>query len=130
MFFDVTSRNTYKNVPNWYRDVDRVCSRIPKVLVGNKVDVKDRVVKGKNITYHRKKNMAYFDLSAKSNYNIDKPFLYILRALTGDNHLQLVEEPAHAPAEIVLTKESIQAIEAATMEGMNNPLPEEEDEEL
>jgi GTP-binding nuclear protein Ran len=40
IMFDVTSRITYKNVPNWHRDVVRVCENIPIVLCGNKVDVK------------------------------------------------------------------------------------------
>ena len=55
--FDVTSRITYKNVPNWHRDLVRVCENIPIVLVGNKVDVKERKVKAKQITFHRKKNL-------------------------------------------------------------------------
>ena len=40
IMFDVTSRITYKNVPNWHRDLERVCEKIPIVLCGNKVDVK------------------------------------------------------------------------------------------
>lgn len=57
IMFDVTSRITYKNVPNWHRDLVRVCEAIPIVLVGNKVDVKERKVKAKQITFHRKKNL-------------------------------------------------------------------------
>ena len=38
VMFDVTSRVTYKNVPNWHRDLVRVCENIPIVLTGNKVD--------------------------------------------------------------------------------------------
>lgn len=57
VMFDVTARVTYKNVPNWHRDLVRVCENIPMVLVGNKVDVKDRKVKAKSITFHRKKNL-------------------------------------------------------------------------
>ena len=53
--FDVTSRVTYKNVPNWHRDLTRVCENIPIVLTGNKVDIKDRKVKAKSIVFHRKK---------------------------------------------------------------------------
>merc|ERR1712080_665140 len=36
IMFDVNSRITYKNVPNWHRDLVRVCENIPIVLTGNK----------------------------------------------------------------------------------------------
>lgn len=106
--FDVTSRITYKNVPNWHRDLVRVCENIPIVLCGNKVDIKasilfcfvllffiillcviliprmqERKVKAKTITFHRKKNLQYYDISAKSNYNFEKPFLWLARKLIG-----------------------------------------------
>ena len=57
IMFDVTARVTYKNVPNWHRDLVRVCENIPIVLCGNKVDIKDRKVKAKAIVFHRKKNL-------------------------------------------------------------------------
>ncbi|ODN02376.1 GTP-binding nuclear protein Ran [Orchesella cincta] len=57
IMFDVTSRVTYKNVPNWHRDLVRVCENVPIVLCGNKVDIKDRKVKAKSIVFHRKKNL-------------------------------------------------------------------------
>ena len=57
IMFDVTSRVTYKNVPNWHRDLVRVCENIPIVLCGNKVDIKDRKLKAKSIVFHRKKNL-------------------------------------------------------------------------
>lgn len=66
--FDVTTRITYKNVQKWYKDLMRICDNIPIVLVGNKVDQKDRKVKARQITFHRKRNLQYFDISAKSNY--------------------------------------------------------------
>eukprot|EP00730_Choanoeca_flexa_P015856 TRINITY_DN7376_c0_g1_i2.p1 TRINITY_DN7376_c0_g1~~TRINITY_DN7376_c0_g1_i2.p1 ORF type:complete len:149 (+),score=35.24 TRINITY_DN7376_c0_g1_i2:86-532(+) len=37
IMFDVTARVTYKSVPNWHRDLTRVCDNIPMVLCGNKV---------------------------------------------------------------------------------------------
>ena len=60
IMFDVTSRVTYKNVPNWHRDLVRVCENIPIVLCGNKVDIKDRKVKAKAIVFHRKKNLQVY----------------------------------------------------------------------
>lgn len=65
IMFDVTSRVTYKNVPNWHRDLVRVCENIPIVLCGNKVDVKDRKVKAKSIIFHRKKNLQVSDHVAR-----------------------------------------------------------------
>ena len=62
----------------------RVCENIPIVLCGNKVDVKERKVKAKTITFHRKKNLQYYDISAKSNYNFEKPFLWLGRKLVGN----------------------------------------------
>ena len=44
-------------MPNWHRDLTRVCENIPIVLTGNKVEIKDRKVKAKQITFHRKKNL-------------------------------------------------------------------------
>ena len=40
--FDLTSRDTYRNVPKWHKDLVKVCPKIPICLVGNKADVKDR----------------------------------------------------------------------------------------
>lgn len=42
-----------------------MCENIPIVLCGNKVEVKDRKVKAKQITFHRKKNLQYYEISAK-----------------------------------------------------------------
>ena len=92
IMFDVTSRITYRNVPNWHRDLVRVCDSIPIVLVGNKVDVKDRKLKQKSITFHRKNNMPYYDMSARSNYNFEKPFLFLARRLSGRPNLDFVAE--------------------------------------
>jgi len=131
IMFDVTSRITYKNVPKWHRDLVRVCENIPIVLVGNKVDVKDRKVKAKQITYHRRHNLQYFDVSAKSNYQFEKPFLWLARRLSGDPNLTFVEAPMLAPEEVQIDSEQLAAIqrEEQELQAMQNaPLPDEEDE--
>lgn len=126
--FDVTSRVTYKNVPNWHRDLTRVCENIPIVLTGNKVDIKDRKVKAKSIVFHRKKNLQvsliilfffsivqqifqYYDISAKSNYNFEKPFLWLARKLVGDPNLEFVASPALAPPEVQMDPSMLQKYE-------------------
>ena len=131
IMFDVTSRITYKNVPKWHRDLVRVCENIPIVLVGNKVDVKDRKVKAKQITFHRRHNLQYYDVSAKSNYQFEKPFLWLARRLSGDPNLIFVEAPVLAAQEVVIPEEQLALLhqEQQAMEAMMNaPLPDEEDE--
>ena len=126
--FDVCSRITYSNVTKWYKDLTRVCENIPIVLVGNKVDVKDRKVKAKQITFHRKKNLQYYDISAKSNYQFEKPFVWLLRRLTNDPNLMLVEAPVLAPVEIAFDAEQQRAIELETQQAAEMALPEEDEE--
>ncbi|KAJ2547750.1 GTP-binding nuclear protein gsp1/Ran [Coemansia sp. RSA 1933] len=128
IMFDVTSRITYKNVPNWHRDLVRVCENIPIVLCGNKVDIKERKVKAKNITFHRKKNLQYYDISAKSNYNFEKPFLWLTRKLTGEPDIEFVEAPALAPPEVPVDTELMNKYNAEIEAVANQPLPEEDDD--
>jgi len=130
IMFDVTARVTYKNVPNWHRDLVRVCEGIPIVLCGNKVDVKDRKVKVKQITFHRKKNLQYYDISAKSNYNFEKPFLWLARKLLNEPGLALVEAPALKPPEVALDMEQMKQFEEQLAVAKDTPLPDESDEEL
>lgn len=130
IMFDVTSRVTYKNVPNWHRDITRVCENIPIVLCGNKVEVKDRKVKAKQITFQRKKNLQYYEISAKVNYNFEKPFIWIARKLAGNNDLQFVEAPALAPPEADIDMQQMQKYQDELNAAAAVPLGDDEDTEL
>ncbi|CAA0839130.1 GTP-binding nuclear protein Ran-3 [Striga hermonthica] len=128
IMFDVTARMTYKNVPTWHRDICRVCENIPIVLCGNKVDVKNRQVKAKQVTFHRKKNLQYYEISAKSNYNFEKPFLYLARKLAGAPELYFVESPALAPPEVQVDLVEQLRHEEELKNAMNQPLPDEDED--
>ena len=52
-----------------------------------------------HITFHRKKNLQYYDISAKTNYNFEKPFLYLARKVIGQPNLVFTEAPALLPAD-------------------------------
>ena len=133
IMFDVTSRITYKNVPNWHRDLTRVCENIPIVVLGNKIDIKGRKVKAKQITYPKKKNLQYYDISAKLNDNleIEKPFLWLAQKLSGDDRLEFVEAPALQPPEFqfddMAMKQKYEQ-ERAAADAM--PLAEDDDDEF
>jgi GTP-binding nuclear protein Ran len=98
IMFDLTSRITYKNIANWHRDVVRVNENIPIVIVGNKALSKDRTVAAKAITFHRKKNIQYYDVdvspqegAAKSNRHW-LPFLYLSKKLLMRPDVQLLND--------------------------------------
>ena len=93
-----------KHVPNWHRGLTRVCDNIPIVLVGNKADVKDRKVTAKSITFHRKKNLPYYDMSVRLNGNTEKPFLWISRKIARDSQLVFVEPAILQPPVIHVDK--------------------------
>jgi len=128
IMFDVTARVTYKSVPHWHKDLTRVCENIPIVLVGNKVDCKDRKVKPKDIHFHRKKNLQYYDISAKSNYNFEKPFLFLIRKLTGDPNVSFVKAPALAPPEVKIDEALIKSYEQEHLQANAVPLPDDDED--
>ncbi|CAF2999841.1 unnamed protein product [Rotaria sp. Silwood2] len=129
IMFDVTSRITYRNVPQWHKDIIRICGNIPIVLCGNKIDVKDRKLKAKSITYHRKTNMKYYDISALSNYNLEKPFLWLAQKLAGNDDLQLVSQIPLIPPEIHLDPDMLREYELQLIEAASQPLPDDDDDD-
>ncbi|KAB0347239.1 hypothetical protein FD754_012096 [Muntiacus muntjak] len=110
IMFDVTSRVTYKNVPNWHRDLVRVCENIPIVLCGNK------------------KNLQYYDISAKSNYNFEKPFLWLARKLIGDPNLEIVAMSALVLPEVVVDPGLAAQYEHDLEVAQTTALPDEDDD--
>jgi len=130
IMFDVTSRITYRSVPNWYRDITRVCENIPIVLCGNKVEIKDRKVKAKQINFHRKKNLQYFEISAKVNYNFEKPFVWLAKKLAGDNNLMFVEALALKPPEAQIDINEMARYQAELDAAAAAPLPDDDEDLL
>ena len=128
--FDVCSRITYKNVAKWYKDITRVCDNIPVVLVGNKVDVKDRKVKARQIVFSRKHGIQYYDVSAKSNYQFEKPFLWLLKRLTNDSGLTLIEAPSLKPSDITIGVDQIKQMEEELRQAENTPIDDNDEDNV
>ena len=89
IFFDVTSRITYKNVPNWHRDLKRVSPDILTILCANKIDSEERKVKAKQIKYPVESSIDYFEISVKDKINLNQPIEALLKKLLNDNELIL-----------------------------------------
>ncbi|KAI5171161.1 GTP-binding nuclear protein Ran [Nematocida sp. LUAm3] len=123
IMFDTTSRITYKNVPNWYRDLRNICPDIPLCLCGNKVDIVDRKVKPAQMKDRKSMKIAYFDISAKSNYNYDKPFLYLTKKLFGLPDLFFVANSQLLPPEATVDEQAMEQIQKEFEDAPTQALP-------
>ena len=80
IMFDVTARLSYKHVCHWHDTITSACGHIPIVLVGNKVEIKERKVNAGEVKYQKgKKDIQYYEISNKLNYNLCKPFVWLAR---------------------------------------------------
>lgn len=90
LMFDVTDKNSYKNLTMLWKEIYKYEETPQIVLCGNKVDCKERIVESKEIVFHRRKNIQYYDISSKSNHNLFKPIEHLLRKFTGKEDLCLL----------------------------------------
>jgi GTPase SAR1 family protein len=90
IMFDKTNENSLDSVINYITLLSQQNDQIPICLVGTKTDSKN-AFKMKLITNllkflksddnFKNLNIKYFDLSSKTNYNIDKPIGHLLKQL-------------------------------------------------
>ena len=74
-------------------------------------------------------SFQYYDISAKSNYNFEKPFLWLARHLLGDANLEFVEMPALAPPEVQVDTALMEKYESELKEATETALSEDEVED-
>ena len=96
VMFDVTSRITYTNVPFWVNSIKKICPLAKLTICGNKVDILEKKVHTTTSSIVAE-NIPYFDVSTKSKFNCDKPFLSLLREITGHTNLEFLDIPLPLP---------------------------------
>ena len=73
--------------------------------------------------------LQYYDISAKSNYNFEKPFLWLARKLTGDPNLDFVEMPALEPPEVQMDPSMAMKYEQELKIASETALPDVDDDD-
>jgi len=84
LVFDVTLSSTFSNIKNWYKTAVKYgLSRIPRILIGNKVDLKEerKIIRPMATHLAEELNATFFETSAKSGQNVDKIFRKISELL-------------------------------------------------
>lgn len=76
LVYDVTSPTSFANIKQWVNQIrDHSPKDVVLMLVGNKVDSKDRVVtKYEGFKFAEERNMIYIETSAKEHRNIKEAF--------------------------------------------------------
>jgi len=84
--FDLTREETFEHLEDWLDVTLSTIGDIPRVLVGNKVDLEElRVVPRSYAEHYARKRgfIAYYEVSAKSGTGLEKPFLKLVEVITG-----------------------------------------------
>ena len=101
VMFDLNIKSTCDHVPNWIQNVRSVVPDIPVIICGNKYDSPDKKISGR-IEAQDLPNVTYYEVSARSNYNFEEPFLDLIKKLTGREDLKFEQGPAIYPTEVPL----------------------------
>ena len=109
---DVTKEKTFDNIKNWLIDSEQNAnnSNFKKILVGNKIDLKEeRAIDTQQLqNFANKKEMNFYETSAKDGTNVDKIFTELAKLILEDkSDQQIKEEFSHKNRSLsVYSKES------------------------
>jgi len=108
LVYDITRRETFEKLKGWLADIQLYGkARIPKVLLGNKVDLdaKREVSKDEAELLAKSSDISvYVETSAKNGTNVEKAFLDLLGVLVASDAVQPTE-PVRNRIQITATTE-------------------------
>ena len=92
--FDITNKESFNNIKIWLTDSENCETKVTKILIGNKIDLKDeRKVDMEAIEkFAEKKEMKYFETSAKEGINIDEIFRELAEQILGNKTDEEINE--------------------------------------
>ena len=81
--YDITQKNTFKNVKDWIKDSEVNDFGFQRILVGNKIDLQNKrqISLEDAKEWADKKNMEVIETSAKTGANIDKAVLKLIELI-------------------------------------------------
>ena len=91
--YDITQKETFANVKHWIKDTENIDREIRGVIVGNKIDLPDRVISKTDLDeIGEKYKMPVIETSAKEGTNVNECFeLLIDELFKNKTHDQIKE---------------------------------------
>lgn len=111
LVFDGTRKVTYKNLPNWYKELRQHRPEIPCFCAVNKIDENEDIA-GKSFAFPEKNNIPMYYVSASNGTNVVKLFKEAINAA-----FQYKKNPTD------LTDQIMEELEMDNMDLWNEKLP-------
>ena len=92
LIFDITSRDSFKELENWLAEVEKNAStQILKILIGNKCDLEEEreISKDEGEAFAMRNGMQYIETSAKINTNVNEAFEDLAKIMIEYNNKKL-----------------------------------------
>ena len=92
LIFDITSRDSFKELENWLAEVEKNAStQILKILIGNKCDLEEEreISKDEGEAFAMRNGMQYIETSTKINTNCNESFEDLAKIMIEYNNKKL-----------------------------------------
>jgi hypothetical protein len=90
IMFDLTCLKSYENVTKYYKQITKYNNNIPIVICGTKADKNPKSVLPEKICFPGGTFINHYDTSSLLMKNMEKPFVDLLRQITGNDNIQFV----------------------------------------
>lgn len=97
LVYDATDEQSFTDIPNWLRDVNRYTTDPVRMIVANKTDLGAAKVDREEVASYADANRcSFYEVSAKEGTNTEEAFMHLVEELVEKRFGQKDEE---APAE-------------------------------
>ena len=80
--YDITQKETFANVKHWIKDTENIDKEIKGIIVGNKIDLPDKVITKTDLDeIGEKYKMPVIEVSAKEGTNVNECFDLLINEL-------------------------------------------------
>ena len=90
LVFDLTNYSSFENIKYWIKQIynNKKYENLPFIIIGNKYDLKDKiVVQEDKIKFNGKNSENFFYCSAKDNYNVYEIFETISKKMVEQDNI-------------------------------------------
>jgi small GTP-binding protein len=74
LVYDVTSPESFDNLPRWREEILKIAPGVPMMVVGNKVDLESRMPAAQAQAWAKGLEMPFLETSAANGRNVDRFF--------------------------------------------------------